>query len=158
MNEPRGNRSREILLTENQHRIIERLIAGDTVPEIARAKHRSILTVRTTVRTVYQRFGVHSVSELAAAIASPEFRIHIVDVTGRKRTLRSGLRAIREALVRIDEDNKRSGRKRRRASISLAVEEMTAILSACEHAADDALAARTPNVQCFIEPQGPGEG
>ena len=121
-----------MLLTANQHAIVQRLLAGENSSDIARETNRSVHTVRTTIRTIYERLGVHALSELASGVKAGAFRIHTVDDHGRERTLRSALKAIRYALLGVREHNKRTGMKRRKCRISLDVDEMTAILSACQ--------------------------
>lgn len=51
-------------LTESEARITVRLAAGQTVPEIARARDRSINTVKSQVRWIYRKLQVSNRAEL----------------------------------------------------------------------------------------------
>lgn len=52
-------------LTESECEVAMRLLRGEHVEEIARARGRSINTVRNQIRALYEKLGVGSVSELA---------------------------------------------------------------------------------------------
>lgn len=55
-------------LSARQTEIVCRLIAGESVPDIARAMFLSPSTVRNHLSAIYRKFGVHSQSELLASI------------------------------------------------------------------------------------------
>ena len=120
---PRG-----VVLTTNQDAIVQRMLCGENTPAIARAKKRSVDTVRKTIRTIYSRFGVSSAAELKAGMAQGAFRIHVTDNDGREHNLRSALKAIHDALTTMRAENDRKGTKRRRFQVSLHDDEMNAIL------------------------------
>jgi DNA-binding CsgD family transcriptional regulator len=131
-----SKRPREVILTSNQYAIVTRIARGEKTPAIARAKKRSVDTVRSTLRTIYSRFNVRSADELKAGMSSGAFRIVVADGDGREHNLRSALTAIRNALTSMRTANRRKGTKRRRCHVSLHEDEVTAILTA--HGKDDA--------------------
>ena len=55
-------------LSARQTEIVSRLIAGERVHEIAQAMFLSPSTVRNHLVAIYQKFGVHSQTELLAAL------------------------------------------------------------------------------------------
>jgi DNA-binding CsgD family transcriptional regulator len=58
-------------LSSRQREILSRLLAGERVPEIARAIYLSPTTVRNHLTAVFRKFGVHSQVELLAVIRGP---------------------------------------------------------------------------------------
>jgi DNA-binding CsgD family transcriptional regulator len=120
---------RDVVLTANQAAIVQRMVRGENTPEIARAKQRSVDTVRKTVRTIYSRFGVSNAAELKAGMARGAFAIRFTDDIGREHNLRSALGAIREAVTSMRAENCRMGTKRRRSQVSLHEDEMNALLA-----------------------------
>jgi DNA-binding CsgD family transcriptional regulator len=127
---------RDVLLTATQHDIVTRLLDGEKAPAIARARKRSVDTVRQTVRAIYSRFGVRNAEELAAGFASAFFNVRVDDVNGREHNLRSGITAVDRALKTMQRENNRKGTNRRRTSVRLHEDEMTAILTACAETAE----------------------
>jgi DNA-binding NarL/FixJ family response regulator len=55
-------------LSARQTEIVARLIAGERVPEIARSMYLSPSTIRNHLVAIYRKFGVHSQTELLAAL------------------------------------------------------------------------------------------
>jgi len=122
---------RDVLLTATQHDIVTRLLDGERARAIARARQRSVDTVRQTVRAIYSRFGVRNPEELAAGIAEGLFNVRVGRLNGREHTLRSALAALDRALKTMQLENARTGTNRRRTSVRLHRDEMNAILAAC---------------------------
>ncbi len=58
-------------LTAAEREIVEHLLAGHSVPEVARRRQRSHYTVGNQIRCIYAKLGVHSRDELVAAASSP---------------------------------------------------------------------------------------
>jgi DNA-binding CsgD family transcriptional regulator len=123
-----GKMPRDVFLTANQDAIVQRMVRGENTPEIARAKKRSVDTVRKTVRAIYTRFGVSGATELKVAFAQGTFRIRVTDNGGREHNLQSALNAVRNALAALRAKNRRKGMNRRRSHVSLHEDEMNAIL------------------------------
>ncbi|RVU42435.1 LuxR family transcriptional regulator [Lujinxingia sediminis] len=69
---PRAERAPDFALTEMQRRVAEYARSGATVNEIARAMGRSPHTVKTHLKSVYERLGVASRLELAARLGGGE--------------------------------------------------------------------------------------
>jgi len=65
---PRAARAADFALTEMQRRVAEYARSGATVSEIARAMERSPHTIKTHLKSVYERLGVASRLELAARL------------------------------------------------------------------------------------------
>jgi DNA-binding CsgD family transcriptional regulator len=63
---------RTVLLTANEHDIVLRLLRGDTAPAIAADTGRSVHTVRTTIRNIYDKLGIRGLSNVAEAMARGE--------------------------------------------------------------------------------------
>lgn len=55
-------------LSARQTKIVALLVAGEGVPDIARVMYLSPSTVRNHLAAIYRKFGVHSQSELLAAL------------------------------------------------------------------------------------------
>lgn len=55
-------------LSARQTEVVARLVAGERIPDIARSMFLSASTVRNHLSAIYQKFGVHSQSELLAAL------------------------------------------------------------------------------------------
>jgi DNA-binding CsgD family transcriptional regulator len=121
---------REVLLSANQNAIVERLLAGDKGPAIARAKKRSVDTVRQTIRAIYSKFGVRDTAELATGIAEGRFNIRVTDGNGREHNLRSAVTAMHRAVANMRSENLRKGTRRRRVPLHLHEDEIGAILVA----------------------------
>ena len=124
----RGKGPRVVLLTPNQHAIVQLLLAGEAAPAIARATKRSVDTVRQTIRAIYSRFGVRSSAELATGLSECLFRVHITDNDGRERNYRSAVASIHRALTMLRSENLRTGAKRRRIPVRLHESELEALL------------------------------
>ncbi len=77
------------MLTTNQDAIVQRMLRGENTPTIARAKKRSVDTVRKTIRVIYSRFGVNGAAELKARMAQGAFRVHVTGDDGREHNLQS---------------------------------------------------------------------
>ncbi|TXD37220.1 helix-turn-helix transcriptional regulator [Lujinxingia vulgaris] len=69
---PRAERSPDFALTEMQRRVAEYARSGATVSEIARTMGRSPHTIKTHLKSVYERLGVASRLELAARLGGGE--------------------------------------------------------------------------------------
>lgn len=65
-----------VLLTPNEYDLITRLLRDEKAPQIARETKRSVHTVRTTIRMIYSKLDVHSVSQLSGAVARGDLVIH----------------------------------------------------------------------------------
>jgi DNA-binding CsgD family transcriptional regulator len=130
------NTPRDVTLTPIQHEIVERLKAGDNASTIARSRKRSVDTVRRTIRTIYERYGVRTRTELLSGIKTGSFIVSVRTRSEGDYDLRSGLTAIDRALrtMRIENAVKRT--RRRRASVRLHEAEMSAILAACAKIAE----------------------
>jgi DNA-binding CsgD family transcriptional regulator len=130
------NTPRDVTLTPIQHEIVERLKAGDNASTIARSRKRSVDTVRRTIRTIYERYGVRTRTELLSGIKAGSFIVSVRTRSEGDYDLRSGLTAIDRALrtMRIENAVKRT--RRRRASVRLHEAEMSAILAACAKIAE----------------------
>jgi DNA-binding CsgD family transcriptional regulator len=57
-------------LSPAERDIVAQLLAGHTVPEVARRRQRSPYTVANQVRCIYAKLGIHSREELVAAAAA----------------------------------------------------------------------------------------
>lgn len=136
MSESGINTPRDVTLTPIQHEIVERLKAGDNASTIARSRKRSVDTVRRTIRTIYERYGVRTRTELLSGIKAGSFIVSVRTRSEGDYDLRSGLTAIDRALrtMRIENTLKRT--RRRRASVRLHEAEMSAILAACAKIAE----------------------
>jgi DNA-binding CsgD family transcriptional regulator len=130
------NTPRDVTLTPIQHEIVERLKAGDNASTIARSRKRSVDTVRRTIRTIYERYGVRTRTELLSGIKTGSFIVSVRTRSEGDYNLRSGLAAVARALrtMRIENTLKRT--RRRRASVRLHEAEMSAILAACAKIAE----------------------
>jgi DNA-binding CsgD family transcriptional regulator len=130
------NTPRDVTLTPIQHEIVERLKAGDNASTIARSRKRSVDTVRRTIRTIYERYGVRTRTELLSGIKAGSFIVSVRTRSEGDYNLRSGLAAVARALrtMRIENTLKRT--RRRRASVRLHEAEMSAILAACAKIAE----------------------
>jgi DNA-binding CsgD family transcriptional regulator len=133
---------RDVMLTKNQNAIVQRMIRGENTAQIARAKKRSVDTIRKTVRTIYSRLGVSSSAELTAGITQGAFLIHVTDDGGRAHDLRSAVKAIHGALTTMRAENRRKGTKRRRSQVGLHEDEMEAILAFVEFDRERASSAK----------------
>lgn len=69
---PRAERAPDFALTEMQRRVAEYARSGATVSEIARTMGRSPHTIKTHLKSVYERLGVASRLELAARLGGGE--------------------------------------------------------------------------------------
>lgn len=136
MSESGINTPRDVTLTPIQHEIVERLKAGDNASTIARSRKRSVDTVRRTIRTIYERYGVRTRTELLSGIKTGSFIVSVRTRSEGDYNLRSGLAAVARALrtMRIENTLKRT--RRRRASVRLHEAEMSAILAACAKIAE----------------------
>jgi DNA-binding CsgD family transcriptional regulator len=67
-----GQTLRLVELTSRQREIVSRLLAGERVPEIARAIYLSSSTVRNHLSAVFRKFGVHSQVELITVLKNNE--------------------------------------------------------------------------------------
>lgn len=136
MSESGINTPRDVTLTPIQHEIVERLKAGDNASTIARSRKRSVDTVRRTIRTIYERYGVRTRTELLSGIKAGSFIVSVRTRSEGDYNLRSGLAAVARALrtMRIENTLKRT--RRRRASVRLHEAEMSAILAACAKIAE----------------------
>ena len=136
MSESAINTPRDVTLTPIQHEIVERLKAGDNASTIARSRKRSVDTVRRTIRTIYERYGVRTRTELLSGIKTGSFIVSVRTRSEGDYNLRSGLAAVARALrtMRIENTLKRT--RRRRASVRLHEAEMSAILAACAKIAE----------------------
>jgi DNA-binding CsgD family transcriptional regulator len=67
----------EVLLTANEYDIVTRLLRNEKSPQIARDTKRSVHTVRTTIRVIYGKLDMHSVSQLSEAIARGDLIIRV---------------------------------------------------------------------------------
>jgi DNA-binding CsgD family transcriptional regulator len=130
VSDPKPDRRRDVLLTANQNAILQRLLTGDRGPAIARAKNRSVDTVRQTIRAIYFKFGVRDTAELATGIAEGRFNVRVTDESGREHTLRSAVTAMHRAVANMRSENLRKGRRQRRVAMHLHEDEIDAILVA----------------------------
>ncbi len=91
---------RDTILTENEHDIVMRLLRKENASQIARETKRSVHTVRTTIRGIYSKLGVHSVVELSDALACGELVIHCKETKERAFGLSSSLLVLERESVR----------------------------------------------------------
>ena len=131
MSESHADAPRDVALTVIQNEIVERLKSGDNASAIARNRKRSVDTVRRTIRTIYERFGVRTHAELLSGIKTGLFSISVRPRNAGDYNLRSGLAAIDEALRAMRTENARKRTRRRRTSVRLHEAEMNSILAAC---------------------------
>ncbi len=66
---------RSVILTANQYDIVLRLLRREKAPQIAAQTARSVHTIRTTIRVIYDKVGVRGVSALADAVARGELAL-----------------------------------------------------------------------------------
>lgn len=133
-----ANTPRDVALTAIQYEIVERLKNGDNASTIAQTRKRSVDTVRRTIRTIYERFGVRTRAELLGEMRTGSFNVSVQALTGRDYDLRSGLAAIDKALRTMRSENAHKRTRRRRTSVRLHEAEMSSILAACANASESA--------------------
>jgi DNA-binding CsgD family transcriptional regulator len=76
-------------LSARQREIVSRLLAGERVPEIAKAIYLSPTTVRNHLTAVFRKFGVHSQVELLAVLKrndDPHLDRDSIDLTDQSAT------------------------------------------------------------------------
>ena len=87
---------RTVVLTANEHDLVLRLLRGEKAPAIAADTGRSVHTIRTTIRGIYDKVGIRGSSELANAVARGELALR--QVAADRFSLASALRVLtREA-------------------------------------------------------------
>jgi DNA-binding CsgD family transcriptional regulator len=90
----------EVVLTANEYDIVQRLLRKENAPQIARETQRSVHTVRTTIRGIYGKLGVHSVPQLSEALACGDLIIRVKEPVERTFGLASALRVLESESAR----------------------------------------------------------
>jgi len=74
----------ENLLSRSEFEIAERIALGESKKEVAYKTHRSIYTVETTVKNVYEKLGFSKLSDLVLWYCGQTFNISF-QISERKR-------------------------------------------------------------------------
>lgn len=85
---------RIVVLTTNEHDIALRLLRRERTPSIAADTGRSVHTIRTTIRTIYDKIGIRGLSQLADAVARGELLLREVEQPPEAFGLGSALRLL----------------------------------------------------------------
>lgn len=85
---------RVVILTANEHDLVLRLLRRERTPSIAADTGRSIHTIRTTIRTIYDKIGIRGLSQLADAVARGEISLREAEQPPETFGLGSALRLL----------------------------------------------------------------
>ncbi len=82
------------LLSPCEYEVLERMVLGESMKEIADHTYRSVLTVQTTLRNAYAKLGVNKAIEAALIYCGQTFDITEQIIERRVAVLKSNAREI----------------------------------------------------------------
>ena len=75
-----------VQLSKSEMEIAERIALGESKKEVAYRTHRSVYTVETTVKNIYEKLGFNKLSDLVLWYCGLKFNISI-QISERKRQI-----------------------------------------------------------------------
>lgn len=92
-------------LTKCEFEIADRLALGESKKEVACHTHRSLYTVETTVKNIYEKLGFNKISDLVLWYCGCTFNISYL-ISERKRQVLTGIFLILISInILLDESN-----------------------------------------------------
>ena len=103
-----------LVLSKSEMEIAERIALGESKKEVAYHTHRSVYTVETTVKNIYEKLGFNKLSDLVLWYCGVKFNITF-QITERKRQILtlSMLLLLVIDFALVDDDFIRARRSRR---------------------------------------------
>lgn len=75
-----------LVLSKSEMEIAERIALGESKKEVAYNTHRSVYTVETTVKNIYEKLGFNKLSDLVLWYCGLKFNISL-QISERKRQI-----------------------------------------------------------------------
>ena len=86
-------------LSPCEYEILERMVLGESMKEIAVHTFRSVLTVQTTLRNAYAKLGINKATEAVLVYCGHTFNIAEKIIERRIKVLKNHAREIMSALL-----------------------------------------------------------